>query len=192
MVDPAVEADLLRPITGMKGIAAIDAAPIGRRPQQPTLRRLHPRPRHPKVVGDRFAPRPESGYPQIAFRGDRWLLIGGKRWRRDVDLARRVSPARLKMRRQRQVSAGRKIRFGHVAGVLCEGARSARQGQKYQTGDQLSHATSDRCSTPPFLSTLTQTRSEKLVGSDRSIDRVINKATRGKSHILEPYPRNRS
>ena len=83
VVDAAVEADLRPPITGIECVAAVDPAPIGRRPQHADDRRLYPGARHPVVARVGIGPIPWG--PKITdLRHWRLNIDRQSRWR-DLD-----------------------------------------------------------------------------------------------------------
>src|SRR5580692_10616653 len=85
IVDAAIEAHFSSPVSGVEGVATADPAPIGWRPQQFRLWRLHPGARYPVVITFVGIPGPVAGHPDIALRGNDRLLVIGKRWRHNLD-----------------------------------------------------------------------------------------------------------
>src|SRR6185312_2022809 len=69
VVDPAIEADVPRPVAVMEPVHAANVRPVSRRPQGANIRRLHPAARDPVVaIGP---PGPIAGCPDVVRIGRR-------------------------------------------------------------------------------------------------------------------------
>ena len=98
--DSAIEADLRGPVTGVKGVTIIDAAPIRRGPSEPRLRWVDPRSGYPEKIWHRFPPSPITRHPQIPIPWDSRLFVHRQDWGRYADLRSSGDGlARLEMRR---------------------------------------------------------------------------------------------
>ena len=82
VIDPAVEADVRAPITGMPKVGAAAKRPIARSPEQARLRCNHPSTRHP-VISIRSVS-PVAGSPNISIARTRRLGINRQHRRRNV------------------------------------------------------------------------------------------------------------
>ncbi len=80
VIDTAIVADVLAPITRVKPIGVIPVAPVAWGPESALVRSLHPRAGHPVIAV--LTPGPVSGRPEIAVAGSGRLVVVGQRRRR--------------------------------------------------------------------------------------------------------------
>ena len=83
VVDAAIEADLRAPVAAIPGECIAAPAPVAGSPEQASLRRCHPRTRHPEITF--IAIGPVAGRPQITIGGGHGLLVHRQRGRSHGD-----------------------------------------------------------------------------------------------------------
>src|SRR5580698_9440683 len=106
VIDAAIEADMLPPITGAPDIDAVAPAPIAGRPQQPDFRRLDPGSGNPKVAARTAGP--VAWCPDVTGRRYRRLVVNRQLRRRNIITD--ANHLRMRTERERQQSK-RKNRY---------------------------------------------------------------------------------
>ena len=82
VINPAIIADVLAPVAGVKAVGVIPVAPVAGGPERALVGSLDPCAGHPEITVRR--PGPIAGSPDIAVAGILWLVVDEQRRRRLV------------------------------------------------------------------------------------------------------------